>query len=117
MKNDKINAKTCLRRLKERFYFSYDEIRHLNSIEKFTIISVAFTENGGFDRDTGEFHEEDTELNFKIRIKYFLKDLEIEKIMVLGANQEISANLLVTRIPFTRVEDKKRYVVFGILNL
>lgn len=56
--------------LKTKYDFSVKELKILESIKKHTINSIAFTTEGGFDLDTGEFHPEERQVNYKIRISY-----------------------------------------------
>ena len=56
--------------LKTKYDFSLKELKILEDIKKYSINSIAFTTEGGFDVETGEFHPEERKENYKIRIIY-----------------------------------------------
>lgn len=56
--------------LKTKYEFSRKELKILENIKKHNINSIAFTTDGGFDLETGEFHPEERKVNYKIRITY-----------------------------------------------
>ncbi|WP_300441202.1 hypothetical protein [Christiangramia sp.] len=91
---DSLHVVKCLNRLKERYELSQQELLELKRIKNCIITSIAFTENGGFDRENGEFHEEEREFSYKIRIKYRVDDLDEEKILVMVPIQEIPDQLV-----------------------
>lgn len=80
---DSIHVVRCLNRLKEKYKLNATEIKQLKRLEEFEVTSIAFTENGGFDRRNGEYHPEDRGCSYKIRIKYRENDSDPEKILVL----------------------------------
>jgi len=80
---DSIHVVNCLSRLKERYLLKRNEIALLEELENHNVTSIAYTENGGFDKKNGEFHPEERSHYYKIRIKYRLNENTDEKILVL----------------------------------
>ena len=85
---DSIHVVNCLSRLKERYLLKSDEIKQLENLKNHNVTSIAFTENGGFDKKDGNFHPEERSHYYKIRIKYRSQDSEPEKILVLMPGAE-----------------------------
>jgi len=85
---DSIHVVNCLSRLKERYLLRSDEIKQLENLKNHSVTSIAFTENGGFDKKDGDYHSEERSHYYKIRIKYRLHDSEPEKILVLMPGSE-----------------------------
>jgi len=56
--------------LKTKYDFTCEELKILEVIKKYSIHSIAFTTEGGFDFETGEFYPEERKENYKIRIIY-----------------------------------------------
>ncbi|MCB7480559.1 hypothetical protein [Christiangramia sediminis] len=56
--------------LKTKYDFTLKEQEILENIKKYSINSIAFTTDGGFDVKTGEFYPEERKENYKIRIIY-----------------------------------------------
>ena len=55
----------------EKFNFSDEEYEKLIRIRKSNIQSISFTTNGGFDPESKEFHPDERDTCYKIRIVYF----------------------------------------------
>ena len=73
----------CLRRLKKKYKFHSKELKLLKAIEDCDINSIAYTVDGGFDKNTGEFHSEERPACFKVRIKYRSLDRKKEERLYL----------------------------------
>ncbi|CAL66647.1 hypothetical protein [Christiangramia forsetii] len=101
---DSIHVARCLNRLKEKYKLNATEVKQLKDLEECEVTSIAFTENGGFDRRNGEFYPEDRECNYKIRIKYREKDTDPEKILVLMPVYELQniRKPILNRTPLSR---------------
>lgn len=68
--------------LKTKFNFTRNELTILEKSKNF-INSIAFTTDGGFDSDTGEFHSEERKINYKIRIVFNKKLAKYGKFICL----------------------------------
>lgn len=75
--------------LKTKYEFTGKELKILENIKKHTINSIAFTTDGGFDLETGEFHPEERKVNYKIRITY---EKELSRKEAFICIKPISAN-------------------------
>ncbi len=62
-----------LNHITEKFTFSDVEYEKLINLRKFSIESISFTTNGGFDPESKEFHLEERSRCYKIRIVYLDK--------------------------------------------
>ena len=59
-----------LNTLLNRYKLSNKELVNLQKVKKAEIISLAYTNDGGFDLETGDYHDEDHPVNYKLRIYY-----------------------------------------------
>lgn len=82
----------CLKRLKKKYQFRSNELKLLKEIEDCVINSVAYTVDGGFDEQTGEFHPEERPTCYKIRIKYKNTSQDPEKLMFLMDANDFKGN-------------------------
>jgi len=78
-----IHLVRCLNRVTEKYTLSKHELDLLSKIDCNLITSISFTTDGGFDKLNGDFYDEVRETNYKIRIKYKLKDTSAEKTLVI----------------------------------
>ncbi len=78
----------CLKRLQRNYLWSKNDIKKIKSIEDYTITSIAYTADGGFDRTNGDFHKEERDVSYKIRIKYKIAGSGKEKVLILMAVQD-----------------------------
>lgn len=69
--------------LLKRYKFSDEELASLQKVKKTEIISLAYTNDGGFDLETGDYHDEDHPVNYKLRIYYRDLHKKITKMLVL----------------------------------
>ncbi|MFD2828159.1 hypothetical protein ACFSYG_16900 [Leeuwenhoekiella polynyae] len=72
-----------LNTLLKRYKFSNQELESLQKVKKTEIISLAYTNDGGFDLKTGDYHDEDHPVNYKLRIYYKDPQKNSTKMLVL----------------------------------
>lgn len=60
----------CLKRFKKKYRFRTSEKELLGKIKDCEVHSISYTVDGGFDLDTGEFHPEERDTCYKVRIRY-----------------------------------------------
>ena len=78
-----IQVDKCLKRLMEKYNLDAACLKRITDLKQFSITSIAFTTDGGFDETTGNFHCEERRINFKIRIKFKKAEDLPEEFLVL----------------------------------
>lgn len=73
----------CLRRFKKKYRFRTNEKELLKKIKDCEVHSISYTVDGGFDTGTGEYHPEERETCYKVRIKYKSSPRGEEKLLFL----------------------------------
>ena len=72
-----------LSNLIKRYSLSDRDLKKLQNIEDDQIVSLAYTDYGGFDFKTGVFYAEEREINYKVKIKYLINTTGELKMMIL----------------------------------
>lgn len=68
---------------------SAEDAALLQTIRNCAVIDFSYTDEGGFDRQTGHYHPEEREINYKIRIKYKTFNSKREDFIFLGARHAL----------------------------
>ncbi len=76
----------ALNQILNRYSLTQTELKKTNLLSNTVIISIAFTEDGGFDKESGEFCSEVLPDTYKLRIYYLPKDGENKQMLVLVPN-------------------------------
>ena len=84
-----------LNTLLKRYKFSNEELDSLQKVKKTEIISLAYTNDGGFDFNTGAYHDEEHSVNYKLRIYYKDASNKATKMLVLlpSSSEEYDSKL------------------------
>ncbi|CAL66887.1 hypothetical protein [Christiangramia forsetii] len=69
--------------LKERYVLSTNDLKVLEEIHTHTINCVAFTTEGSFDANNGEFYPQEIRGNYKIRIRFQKNESDPENTIYL----------------------------------
>ena len=62
-----------LNQLLKRYTLSEQDLKTLNAMDENKIVSLAYTDYGGFDEKTGNYYAEERDINYKLKVDY-LKD-------------------------------------------
>ncbi len=90
VENQRIMKKTThdhfaqsLNRLLKRYRLSNHELSALEQIDASKILSLAYTDTGGFDTQNGTFYSEDRKVNYKLKIDYLAEDSNQKQTLIL----------------------------------
>ena len=83
MKRSEHYLKSCLSRINEKFQLTNNDLLKIENLKDVEILSIAYTESGGFKKANGEFHTEENTNSYKVRIKYKITGVTEEKLMLL----------------------------------
>ncbi|PHR97373.1 MAG: hypothetical protein COA80_07740 [Leeuwenhoekiella sp.] len=72
-----------LNTLLKRYSLSDHELSKLRTIDESKIVSLAYTETGGFDIRDGAFYAEEREINYKLKIDYLMDDSDAKQTLIL----------------------------------
>ena len=80
-----------LNALLKRYSLSEAALSALKEIDEDAILSLAYTDSGGFDLHSGTYYPEEREINYKVKIDYLAHGSENKKTLVLlpVANGEV----------------------------
>ena len=72
-----------LNTLLKRYSLSEHELLKLRTIDESKIVSLAYTETGGFDIHDGSFYSEEREINYKLKIDYLMNGSDRKQTLIL----------------------------------
>ena len=59
-----------LKQLKDKYELNDLDLEILEKVQKYQIVSICCTTEGGFDKETGTFYTQDRILNYKIKVVF-----------------------------------------------
>jgi len=69
--------------LLKRYSLSEHELLKLRTIDESKIVSLAYTETGGFDISDGAFYAEERDVNYKLKIDYLINGSDRKQTLIL----------------------------------
>ncbi len=72
-----------LNKLLKRYKLSQSELAKIERIEASKIVSLAYTDDGGFDFNDGSYYKEDRNVNYKLKIDYLSNESDQAKTLIL----------------------------------
>lgn len=72
-----------LNKLLKRYKLSQNELAKIERIEASKILSLAYTDDGGFDFNDGSYYTEDRDVNYKLKIDYLSNENDQKTLILL----------------------------------